>query len=302
MAGIITRGAFSRALWEGIQAWWGEAYNEHPVEWTKLFRSYSSRKAFEEDVSVSGFGLFAVKPEGEAITFDSMTQGFVTRYTHVEYGLGFIITNLMVADDLYMVVGEKKAKALAFSARQSQEVLAHNVYNRGWNSSYTGADALSLFNTAHLNVAGGTWQNTLTTQSDLNEAAVEQALIDIGNWTNDRGLQISVQPQSIHIPVETQFEARRLFDSTLRPGTAENDVNVLKGIFPGGVHVHHYFSDTDSWFIRTNCPDSMKHYAREPLQFFEDNDTDTKNLKYLSTFRASWGWSDPRGAYGAQGA
>jgi hypothetical protein len=301
MAGIITRGAFSKALWEGIQSWYGEAYAEWPVEWTKLFQTYSSKKAFEEDVSLSGFGLFAVKPEGEAITYDSMTQGFVTRYTHVEYGLGFIITNLMVADDLYMVVGEKKAKALAFSARQSMEVLAHNVYNRAFNSTYTGGDGKELCATDHPNVAGGTWQNELTTASDLNELAVEQALIDIGNWTNDRGLQISVMPQTLHIPIEEQFNARRLFDSVLRPGTAENDTNVLNGIFPGGVHVHHYFSDTDAWFIRTNCPDSMKHYAREPLEFYEDNDTDTKNLKYLATFRASWGHSDPRGVYASPG-
>lgn len=304
MAGIITRQAFSKALWEGINAWYGEAYAEHPVEYTGLFDKYTSSKAFEEDVYVSGFGLASVKPEGEAIPYDSMTQGFITRYTMVEYGLGFIITNLMVEDDQYMIVAQKRAKALAMSMRQTKEVVAHNVLNRAFNSSYTGGDGLELCSTVHINVAGGTWQNELTTAADLSEASLEQACIDIGNWKNDRGLQIAVMPKSLHIPVELQFEAERILKSPGRYGTADHDLNALKtmGKFPGGIHVHHFLSDTDAYFIRTNCPDSMKYFERRADEFGEDNDFETKNLKYQATARYDFGWSDPRGVYGSPGA
>lgn len=303
MAGVITRGAFSKALWEGIDSWYGEAYDEHPVEWNRLFGRYSSTKAFEEDVLVSGFGLAAVKPEGVAVAYDSMTQGWTTRYTHVEYGLGFIITNLMVADDQYMIVGRKKARSLAFSMRQTKEVVGHNVYNRAFNSSFTGGDGLELCSTAHLNVAGGTWQNELTNAQDLSEAALEEACITIGKWTNDRGLQINVRPQSLHIPVDLEFEANRILQSPLRVGTAENDLNAIRylGKFPKGINVHHYFTDTDAWFIRNDCDDGMKYYEREADDFDEDNEFETKNLKYQATARYSFGWSDPRDIFGSPG-
>lgn len=304
MAGIITRGAFSKALWEGINAWYGEAYAEHPVEWTSLFDKYTSGKAFEEDVYISGFGLAAVKPEGEPIPYDSMTQGFVTRYTMVEYGLGFIITNLMVEDDQYMVVAQKRARALAFSMRQTKEVVAHNVLNRGFNSAFTGGDGVELFSLVHPNVAGGTWQNELTTPADLSEAALEEACIEIGKWQNDRGLQIAVMPQSLHIPVDLTFEAERILMSPLRVGTSDNDLNALRamGKFPKGIYVHHYLTDTDAWFIRNKCEDSMKYFERRGDEFAEDNEFETKNLKYQATARYEYGWSDARGMFASAGA
>lgn len=304
MAGVITRSAFSKALWEGINSWYGDAYDEHPVEWKGLFDTYSSGKAFEEDVNISGFGLAAVKPEGVAVAYDSMTQGWTTRYTHTEYGLGFVITNLMVADDQYMVVGQKKARALAFSMRQTKEVVAHNVYNRAFNSTYTGGDGLELLSTAHLNVASGTWQNELTNAQDLSEAALEEACIEISKWTNDRGLQINVRPQSLHIPTDLEFEANRILNSPLRVGTAENDLNALRYLskFPGGIHTHHYFTDTDAWFIRNKCDDGMKYFERQGDEFAEDNEFETKNLKYQATARYSFGWSDPRDVFGSPGA
>lgn len=300
---IIPRGAFSKALWEGVNAWYGEAYDEHPVEWNKLFRIYNSTKAFEEDVMVSSFGLAAVKPEGVAVAYDSMTQGWTTRYTHVEYGLGFIITNLMVADDQYMIVGRKKSRALAFSMRQTKEVVLHNIINRAFNGTYTGGDGVALCVTNHPNVAGGTWQNALTNAQDISEAALEEACIEIGKWTNDRGLQINVRPQSLHIPVDLEFEANRILYSPLRVGTAENDLNALKylGKFPKGIIVHHYFSDTDAWFIKNNVDDGLKYFEREGDMFDEDNEFETKNLKYQATARYSGGWSDPKDLFGSPG-
>lgn len=304
MAGVINRGEFGKALWPGLNAWWGEAYDEHPVEYTYLFDTYYSDKAFEEDVQISGFGLAAVKPEGEAIAFDSMTQGFLTRYTHITYALGFIITDEMIEDDQYMVVGQKRARALAYSMRQTKEVVGANVYNRAFNSAFPGGDGVELLSLVHPNTAGGTFANELATAADLSEAALEQACIDIMKFSNDRGLLISVMPQSLIIPVDLVFEAERILMSPLQSGTANNDINVLKamGKFPKGIVANHYLTDQDAWFIRTNIPDGMKYFERRADDFDEDNSFDTGNLKYKTTGRWSFGFTDPRALFGSPGA
>lgn len=298
----ITTGSFSKALWPGINAWYGKAYNEHKVEWTDLFSKYSSRKAFEEDVSVSSFGLALQKGEGESVQYDTERQGFITRYTHVVYALGFIITREMVEDDLYDVVGERKAKGLAFSMRQTKEILAANVYNRAFNSSYTGGDAKELCATDHPNIAGGTYANELATAADLSEAALEQACIDLMKFTNDRGLKISIMPQSLTVPVDLAFEADKIMKTEYEVGTANNTINAVRSRFPGGVKVNHYLTDTDAWFIRTNAPDGMKYFERRGDSFAQDDDFDTDNAKYKATFRCSFGWSDPRAVFGSPGA
>ncbi len=298
----ITSGNFAKALWPGVNSWYGEAYNEHNEQCKKLFDTYSSRKAFEEDVGTSMFGLAAVKPEGSSVSYDTAQQGFLTRYSHVTYGLGFVITREMVEDDQYDVIGKKRAQALAFSMRQTKEQVAANVYNRAFNSSYLGGDGLEMCSTLHVNVAGGVYANELTTPADLSEASLEQALIDIGNFENDRGLKIAVQPQSLIIPVDLQFEADRIVNSTSRPSTADNDKAVLPGKFPGGIVINNYLTDSDAWFIRTNCPDGMKHFERRADDFSMDNDFDTDNAKYKATGRYSFGWTDPRGIFGSPGA
>lgn len=300
----INRGNFAKALWPGVQAWYGEKYAEFPVEYTGLFDTYSSQKAFEEDVGITGFGLAAVKTEGNSVAYDDMQQGFLTRYQHVTYGLGFIITEEMIEDDQYMVVGPKKAAALAYSMRQTKEIVGANVYNRGFNSSYTGGDGKEMLATDHPNITGGTWANELTTAADISEAALEQAVIDMGKWTNDRGLKIAVIPQKLIIPVDLQFDVERILMSPLRAGTSDNDMNALKskGMFPGGVFVNHYLTDTDAWFIRTNVPEGLKYIERRADSFSEDNDFDTNNLKYKATARYSFGWTDPRGIFGSPGA
>jgi phage major head subunit gpT-like protein len=217
--GIVNSGSFAKALWPGVNAWYGKAYSEYPTEWDKLFTKHTSKKAYEEDVGTSGFGLASVKSEGNSIAYDEERQGFTTRYTHVTYGMGFIVTREAFDDDQYDVVGQRKAQGLAYSIRQTKEVLGANVYNRAFNSTYTGGDGKELCATDHPNVAGGTWSNELTTAADLSEAALEQAVIDIANFTNDRGLRIAVRPQKLVIPVNLMFEAQRILKSTGRVAT-----------------------------------------------------------------------------------
>lgn len=300
---LINSGSFSKALWPGINAWYGEAYDEWSVEHTGLFDQYTSRKAFEEDVGMSGFGLLAVKPEGQAIQYDTALQGYITRYTHIEYALGFIITKIMVDDDQYDVIGPKRAKALAFSTRQTSENVAANVYNRAFTAGYTGGDGSVMIVSSHPNVAGGTWSNTPSVAANLSEAALEQAVIDIARFKNDRGLLISVTPRSIITAPENMFELERILKSQYRVGTANNDINALvsMGKFPEGVKINHYLTSTTAWFVRTNTPDGLKHFTRSPVRFAEDNDFDTSNAKFKVEYRDSFGWTDPRCIYGSAG-
>lgn len=290
---------FAKALWPGVNEWYGEDYNTWKTEWSDLFTTSSSRKAFEEDVGTSMFGLAAVKPEGGSTTYDSATQGFITRYQHVAYSLGFVITKEMVADDLYDVIGKKRAKALAFSMNQTKEVVGANVYNRAFNSSYVGGDNKEMCATDHPNVSGGTFANELTTGAELSEGSLEQACIDIGKLENDRGLNIALMPQCIVIPTDLQFEADRAINSVLRPATADNDKAVMNGKFPLGIKMNHYLSDTNNWFIRTDCPDGTKHFERDSDEFTADNDFDTDNAKFKAYGRYSFGWTDPRGIFGS---
>ena len=300
---VITSSSFAKALWPGVNAWWGKAYSEYPVEYTKLFDTFKSTRQLEEDVGVTSFGLANIKGEGSPISYDTERQSFITRYNHIVYALGFVITREIMEDDQYDVVGQRKAQGLAFSMRQTKEIVAANVYNRAFNASYTGGDGVTLLNTAHPNFAGGTWSNRLTTDADLSEAALEQAMIDIAGFTNDRGLLIAVRPKSLIIARQNIFEAKRLTAPDGRPGTDTNDVNALKslGMVPEVV-VNHYLVDPDAWFIRTDVPQGMKYFERRGDQFEMDNDFDTENAKFKATARYSFGWTDPRALYGTQGA
>lgn len=301
MAAINT-GLFGKALWPGINKWYGKAYNEWPEEWSKIFDTRTSRKNFEEDVSVSSFGLAQQKGEGSPVSYDNEQQGFVDRYTHVVYALGFIVTKEMYEDDLYDVVGERKAKGLAFSMRQTKEINAANILNRAFNGSYTYGDGVSLINASHPNIAGGVWSNQIATAADLSEAALEQAYIDIQKYTNDRGLRISVVPQKLVIPVDLDFDANKIMDTKYEVGTNNNTVNVVRSRFPGGIVKNHYLTDTDAWFILTNVPNGMTCFQRRPAQFTQDDDFDTDNAKFKATERYSFGCSDKRSIYGSAGA
>ncbi len=299
----INRGNFSKALQVGINKWFGDSYGEIPLQYPELFEKFTSSKAFEEDVGTSWFGLASVLGEGESVTYDNARQGFTSRYVHTKYGTGFIITQEMIDDDQYMVVAQKRAGALGFSVRQTQETVAANIYNRAFNSSYTGGDGKELLATDHPNVSGGTYANELTTAADLSEASLEQAVIDLMGFTNDRGLRIAVRAQTLIIPKELHFEVQRILKSPLRYQSADNDINALKlmGAIPRVV-VSQYLTDTDAWFIKTDVKDGMKCFVRKAVAMSEDNDFDTDNLKFKAIYRESYGWTDPRGLFGSPGA
>lgn len=301
----INRGNFGKALWPGINAWYGEAYNQFPVEWDKIFKKETSRKAFEEDVGTSMFGLAAVKSEGGSVSYDTAQQGFIDRYTHVTYGLGFIITKEMVEDDLYDVIGKKRAQALAFSMRQTKEIVGANILNNGFSGGPTYGDGVALLVNNHPHVAGGTWSNILATAADLSEAALEQACIDISKYTNDRGLRIAVRPQKLVVGPDLIFDADKIMKTEYEVGTDNNTVNVVRSRFPGGVVLNHYLDEgsgnSDAWFIITDCPDGMKMFERRGDTFTMDDDFDTDNAKYKATARYSFGCTDKRGIFGSPG-
>lgn len=300
---IINSGSFAKALWPGVNAWYGKSYNDYPVEYTDLFDTYKSNKAFEEDVGISSFGLAVQKPEGAPITYDGERQGFITRYQHVVFALGFIITREVMEDDQYDVVGQRKANALARSIRQTKEIFGANVYNRAFNSGFVGGDGVSMINASHPNIAGGTWSNQIATAADLSEAALEQAQIDIAAFTDDRGLLIAARPASLIVPRQLIFEANRILYTDGRVGTDANDLNALKklGVIPKCV-TNHYLTDPDAWFIRTDVNDGMKYFERRADSFDMDNDFDTDNAKFKAMSRYSFGWTDPRAIYGSAGA
>lgn len=302
MPGVITTGAHPKALWPGVHAWWGRSYSEHQEEFPDLFDEESSDQAYEEDVEVTGFGLAPQKLQGEAAYYDSEQQQAVTRYTHVAYALGYIVTYEELRDNLYASVSKTRAKALAFSMRQTKENVAANVYNRAFNSSYTFGDGVSMINSAHPTFAGNQ-SNVLTTAADLSEAAIEDLCIQIMQMQNNRGLRISALPRSLHVPVQLWFEANRIYKSVLQNDTMNNAINVLRAtnVFPEGIKVNHYFTSATAWFVRTNVPNGMRYFNREAASFDQDNDFDTKNAKALCYERYSFGETDFRGIFGTAG-
>lgn len=286
----------------GIHAWFGRQYAEHKEEYPDLFDEQTSDKAYEEDVEITGFGLAPVKPEGTAIVYDTETQGYVTRYTNVAYALGYIVTYEELRDDLYEVVSKRRAQALAFSMRQTKENVAANVYNRAFNSTYTGGDGVCLISTAHPTLSGNQ-SNALTTAADLSETSLEDLIIQIMQTTNNRGLKVSNMPQSLHVPTQLWFEANRILKSVLQNDTSNNAINVLKATnaLPKGVLVNHYFTSATAWFIRTNIPRGMTCFKREAMSFDQDNDFDTKNAKAATYERYAVGWTDWRQCWGTAG-
>jgi hypothetical protein len=310
MTGIINTGSFAKTLWPGVNKFYGDAYNEYPVEWTKLVDKFTSSKAFEEDVGGSYFGLASVKNETASVVYDSARQGFTSRYNHVTYGLGFMVSREAYEDDQYDVVGKMKAQALAFSMRQTKEIVVANLYNRAFNTAYVGGDGATLVASAGSggsasapNIAGGTYTNGPSVALDLSEAAIEQAIIDIAQFTNDRGLKIAVRPQTLIIPVNLMFEATRILKAEGRVGTDNNDPNAIKtmGMVPEIV-VNHYLTDTDAWFLRNNVQNGLKLFERRADSFAMDEDFDSENAKYKATARYSVGFSDRRAIWASPGA
>jgi hypothetical protein len=302
-APTITTGQIAKLLWPGLNARWGADYDQHPVEYTDLVDVFNSDMAYEEDQQIGGFGLAPVKSQGASIAYDTVNPSYTTRYTHIMYALGFIITHEAMLDNQYEKIGMQRTGNLAFSMRQTKENVVANVYNRAFNTSYTGGDGKALLVTDHPSAAG-TWSNTLTTAADMSEASLEDLAVAIMNATNDRGMKIAIRPKTLIVPPSMVFEAARILQSTGQVGSANNDINALKalGTFPGGVKVNHYLTDTDAFFIRTDVPEGLKLFQREAAQFAQDGDFDTFNLKYKAFERYSVSWSDPRALWGSPGA
>jgi hypothetical protein len=303
MSGVISTGNHPKALWPGVHAWWGVKYGEHPVEYTQIYDVQSSSKAYEELVQSYGFGLVPVKPEGQSTVYDSHGQGFTSRFSHVAYAMGFVVTKEELADNLYSELSMNRTASLAFSLRQTEENVGANVLNRAFNSSYTGGDAKELLATDHPLALGGTWSNELDPAADFSEAALEDLAIMTMGAVNPRGLKISLLPRRLIMPTQLVFEAERVLKSQLQSDTANNAINAIKskGIIPE-VAVNHYLTDPDAFFIKTNVPNGMLWFDRASAEFSQDSDFDTENAKAKVYRRASCGWSDPRGMYGSQGA
>lgn len=298
---IITTGNHPKALWPGVYDWWGLKYSEHAMECFDLFDKKDSNKAYEELVQSTSFGLAPIKSQGGAVAYDSHQQGFLTRATHIVYGLGYIVTREEMDDNLYEDVSMRRAESLAFSMRQTQENVCANTYNRAFNNAYTYGDGVELISTVHPNSTGGTWSNELAVAAALSETSLEDMLIQIMGATNDRGLKISLMGQSLHVPRQLWFEANRILKSVLQNDTANNATNVLRATnsLPGGIKVNHYFTDANNWFIRTNVPSSgMCYFNRRSVDFTQDNDFNTDNAKAKSTIRFSVTTGDPRAIYG----
>jgi len=302
-AGIITTGSHPKTLWPGVHDFWGQIFNEHPPEYTDLFDIMESEMAYEEEVQVTGFGLAPTKPEGSPGTYDSEVQGPVSRYTHIAYALGYIVTYEELRDNLYEKVSMRRAKANAFSMTQTIENVAASVYNRAFNSSFTFADGQPLCSTSHPFTTGGSFSNVLNPAADLSEASLEDACIQIMGFSTDRGLLVNFMPTSLHVPRQEWFNANRILKSVLQNDTANNAINVLKATnaFPKGIKLNHYFTAPHAWFIRTNAMNGMQMFWRDKPSFDQDNDFDTKNAKALSYMRFSVGNTDPRAIIGSNG-
>ncbi len=303
MAGIITTASHPKALWPGIKAFWGQVYDEHKDEYSELFDSDTSSMNYEEDVQLTGFGLAPVKSEGSGVAYDSELQGFTTRYTHIAYALGYIVTKEELDDNLYEQVSRRRAAALAMSFRQTKENVGANIYNRAFNATYLGGDGVSLANTAHPNTSGGTFANKPSVDADLSEASLEDALTAIMGFQNDRGLLINVMPRSLIVARQNFWNANRILKSAYTPTTANNAVNVLvaTNALPEGIVMNHYLTSPNAWFVRTNIQNGLKYYSRVGIQFDQDNDFDTMNAKAKGYERYSFGWTDPRAIFGVNG-
>lgn len=303
MSGVITTGNHPKALWPGVAAWFGTSYREYPLECEMVFDRDSSSKNYEEDVEITGFGLAPVKTEGSSVSYDSHSQGYTKRYTHVAYALGYIVTREELDDNLYEKVSRSRSKSLAFSMRQTKETVGANIFNRAFNSSFTGGDGKELLATDHPSLAGD-WSNELAVAADLSEASLEDLLIQIMNAENSRGLKIALTGRKLIVPPNLAFDATRIVKSQLQNDTANNAINAIRamGLLPEGVMVYHYLTDTDAWFIKTDCPEGLKLYQRTPIEFTRDSDFDTENAKAKAYERYSFGWTDPRCLYGSSGA
>ena len=300
----ISRAQLLKELLPGLNALFGLEYDRYGEEHKEIYETESSDRSFEEETKLSGFANAPVKNEGAAIAYDNAQEAFTSRYNHVTIALGFSLTEEAVEDNLYDSLSARYTKALARSMANTKQVRAANVVNNGFNAAYTGGDGVPLFSAAHPLVSGGTNSNTQDTPADLSETSLENAVIQIAAWTDERGLLIAAKPRKLVIPPALQFVATRILETQLRVGTADNDINAMytNSSIPEGYTVNHYLTDTDAYYLTTDVPNGMKHFERTALTTSMDGDFDTGNVRYKARERYSFGWSDPLGMWGSPGA
>ena len=298
----ISRAQLVKELEPGLNALFGLEYRQYADETKEIFDTESSDRAFEEEVMLSGFGNAAVKPEGQGIQFDDAQETFTARYTNETIALAFAITEEAIEDNLYDRLASRYTKALARSMASTKNVRGAAVLNNGFNAAFAGGDGVALLSTVHPTLSG-TFSNTLATAADLNETSLEQSLIDIAAFTDERGLKVAARGMKLVIPSNLQFTADRLMNTQNRVGTADNDINAMKnmGMIPEGYTVNHYLTDTDAFFIKTDVPNGLKHFSRSPIKTTMEGDFDTGNVRYKARERYVFGFSDPRGIFGSPG-
>ena len=300
----INRAQLVKELEPGLNALFGLEYAQYEDEHTMIFDTESSDRAFEEEVMLSGFAQAPVKGEGAAVSYDTAQETFAARYTHETVALAFALTEEAMEDNLYDTISARYTKALARSMNQTKQVKAANVLNNGFSSSFPGGDGKALLTTDHPTLSGGDQNNEPSTAADLNETSLENALIGIAAFTDERGLKTNIKARRLIIPSALQFVADRLLNTPGRIQTSDNDINSIRNMssVPEGFAVNHYLTDSDAWFIRTDAPNGLKHFVRTPVTSGMEGDFETGNVRYKARERYSFGWSDWRGMYGCPGA
>jgi len=300
----ISRAQLLKELLPGLNALFGLEYERYGEQHKEIYETEQSERSFEEETKLSGFSAAPVKNEGSAIAYDNGQEAFTARYNHETIALGFSITEEAVEDNLYDSLSARYTKALARAMAYTKQVKAASVLNNGFSSSYLGGDGVALFSTAHPLVSGGTNSNRPSTNADLNETSLENAVIQIAAWTDERGLLIAAHPRKLIVPPALQFVATRLLETSLRVGTTDNDINALKnnGSIPEGYTVNNFLTDSNGWFLTTDVPNGLKHFERMALTNSMDGDFDTGNVRYKARERYSFGWSDPLGVFGSPGS
>ena len=302
----ISRAQLLKELLPGLNALFGLEYARYGEEHKEIYETETSERSFEEETKLSGFSAAPVKNEGSAIAYDNGQEAWTARYNHETIALGFSLTEEAIEDNLYDSLSARYTKALARGMAYTKQVKAANVLNNGFTNTaaYYGGDGVPLFSASHPLVSGGVNSNIPSTPADLNETSLENAVIQIAAWTDERGLLIAARPKKLIVPPALQFVATRLLETELRVGTNDNDVNAIKnnGSIPEGYTINHFLTDTNAWFLTTDVPNGMKHFVRSPLSQSMDGDFDTGNVRYKARERYSFGWSDPLGMYGSQGA
>jgi len=300
----ISRAQLAKELEPGLNALFGLEYSKYGDEAAEIFESESSDRAFEEEVMLSGFGAAPTKSEGAGVEYDSATEVYTARYTHETVAMAFALTEEAVEDNLYDRLSNRYTRALARSMAHSKQVKGASILNNGFDNNFTGGDGKELLATDHPLSVGGTFANEPTTATDLNETALENGLISISQFTDERGLIVALRGRKLVIPAELQFVAERLMKSEGRVGTADNDINALRssGAIPEGYTVNHFLTDPDAFFILTDAPNGLKHFTRAPLRTAMEGEFNTGNMRFKARERYSFGWSDPRAIYGSPGA